>query len=197
MIYNKEIRVLATLLTAMLAAPIITLSVSAQAIIDSGRNVLVGTDGASNAYTGDTSIKESRGLMCISKTPLLPLPANTLTPFNTITPGGAIRNSWSGGRLFVVPNISGTLLKSRAVSDQICNKYGQKIGGARMAEFHDGTPTAGNPAGWSFWADGSVADPNDLVAGKSRLWIAINDQNANPWNTTTGKALTFIAIKWG
>jgi hypothetical protein len=38
-----------------------------------------------------------------------------------------------------------------------------------MAEFHDGG------GGWSYWGFGNIQ------IGR-RFWVAINDQNANPWN---------------
>jgi hypothetical protein len=35
-----------------------------------------------------------------------------------------------------------------------------------MAEFHDGG------GGWGYWAAGDIG----------RMWVAINDQPANPWS---------------
>jgi hypothetical protein len=58
--------------------------------------VLVGTNGRSNSYTGDTDTKEAHG--CIKKLNL-PRPVG-LSPAPFITPDGALR----GGYLFVIPN---------------------------------------------------------------------------------------------
>jgi hypothetical protein len=105
-----------------------------------------------------------------------------------------LKNSWSGGSIFVVPNIVGTQLTSKAVADGICNDYGQKnygVSGFRMAEFHDGDKQAGW-AGWSFWGDASKAARREFEGFSDRLWVSINDQKANPWDSKGGKALTFV-----
>lgn len=150
--------------------------------------VLIGTDEKSNAYTGDTDTTEAHGLACIKKLDL-PQPSG-LSPAPSTTPGGALRDSWSGGYLFVVPNVIGTTLTSRAVADNICNKYGQSNYGVtdyRMAEFHDGDQRGW--AGWSFWGDAAYSATRGFEGFNDRLWVAINDQNANAWQSS--KALTF------
>jgi hypothetical protein len=159
--------------------------------------ILVGTDEKSNAYAGDTDTKEAHGLLCIKKLNL-PQPSG-LSPAPSTTPGGALRDSWSGGYLFVIPNVTGTTLTSRAVADNLCNKYGQSNYGVtdyRMAEFHDGDQKG--LAGWSFWGDAAYSATRGFEGFNDRLWVAINDQNANPWGaynqTADGqsrKALTF------
>ena len=155
-----------------------------------GIYVLVGADSYSNPYSGDTSTTKASSLLCIhfqgaSAPPGLPPPV--------VTPGGALKNSWSGGDLFVVPKVLGTDLTSPAVADNMCATHGaQKYGmiGARMAEFHDGDNAAGW-AGWGFW--GIAAHISETFDG--RLWTKINDQNANPWDNGAGLALTFIKKK--
>jgi hypothetical protein len=154
--------------------------------------ILVGTDAKSNPYTGDTDTKEAHGLLCIKKLSL-PQPSG-LTPGPSTTNGGALRDSWAGGYLFVVPNVTGTTLTSKAVADNLCNKYGQSNYGVtdyRMAEFHDGDQIAGR-AGWSFWGDAAYSATRRFEGFNDRLWVSINDQNANPWQS--GKALTFAKL---
>jgi hypothetical protein len=162
--------------------------------------ILVGADGKSNAYTGDTNIKEAHGLLCIKKLNISQ--PFGLSPAPSTTPGGALRDSWSGGYLFVIPNVTGTTLTSKAVADNLCNKYGQSNYGVtdyRMAEFHDGDQKG--LAGWSFWGDAAYSATRDFEGFNDRLWVAINDQNANPWGaynqTADGqsrKALTFSKL---
>jgi hypothetical protein len=150
--------------------------------------ILVGTDKNSNAYKGDTDTKEAHGLLCIKKFNL-PQPSG-LSPAPSTTPGGALRDSWSGGYLFVVPKVVGTIITSRAVADNICNNYGQSNYGVtdyRMAEFHDGDQRGW--AGWSFWGDAAYSATRGFEGFNDRLWVAINDQNANAWQSN--KALTF------
>ena len=153
--------------------------------------VLVGADSHSNAYNGDTSTTHAGGLLCLA---VQGLPKPNGLPPPVVTPGGALKNSWSGGYLFVVPSVLGTDLTSPAVADNMCATYGAQkfnVHGARMAEFHDGDNAAGW-AGWGFWARAlkSAMSPNNSYDG--RLWIKINDQNSNPWNNGAGLALTFI-----
>jgi hypothetical protein len=171
-------------------------------LVDSSRRlknyVLFGTDGNSNAYTGDTSTSEAHGLLCLAKVNL-PKPAGLPAPVTT--PGGALRDSWSGGYIMVVPNVPGQKLTSKAVADGICNSYGQQnygVAGFKMAEFHDGDKQAGW-AGWSFWGDASLAARRGFEGFNDRVWTSISDQNANPWgvynqtgNGQVRKALTFV-----
>jgi hypothetical protein len=159
--------------------------------------VLFGSDaarpgGITNPYQGDTSINEYRSLLCIKKNPLLPAPLGL--PPSAVTPGGSTTYSWSGGSVFIIPNVQGTQLTSLAVANNICSSFltiGSSNGtigtignigrigrignnGYRMAEFHDGTGI--NP-GWSYWAE--LKGP--ITLGE-RYWVYINDQPAaNPW----------------
>ncbi|MBN4004686.1 hypothetical protein [Nostoc sp. LPT] len=138
----------------------------------------VRSDSQTDPYSGDTSINQSLSLLCIRKSPELavdPIPNQTQS---AITPGGASKNSWSGGEIFAIPNVLGSSLVSPEVADSKCEQAGQEryhLSGFKMAEFHDGS--APN-AGWGFWAQSD--DPN-LSSPGIRYWVKINDQNANPW----------------
>lgn len=135
-------------------------------------------DEQTNAYSGDTPVSQALSLLCIRKSPELvnnPIPAFTQS---AITPGGASKNSWSGGEVFAIANVVGSSLLSSADADEKCQIAGQKrygLGDFRMAEFHDGSEPN---AGWGFWAQSD--DPNLSIPG-NRYWVKINDQNANPW----------------
>lgn len=135
-------------------------------------------DDQTNPYSGDTSVNQALSLLCIRKPPELannPIP-NFTQPVPT--PGGAEKNSWSGGEVFAIPNVVGSSLLSSADADAKCEEAGQArygLSGFRMAEFHDGS--APN-AGWGFWAQSN--DPS-LSSSGTRYWVKINDQNANPW----------------
>lgn len=135
-------------------------------------------DDQTNAYSGDTPVSQSLSLLCIRKSQELlnnPIPAFTES---VITPGGASKNSWSGGEVFAIPNVVGSSLLSSADADQKCQIAGQNRYGLpdfRMVEFHDGIEPN---AGWGFWAQSN--DTNLSLPG-NRYWVKINDQNANPW----------------
>ena len=135
-------------------------------------------DSQTDPYSGDTSVNQSLSLLCIRKSPELavdPIPNQTQS---VITPGGASKNSWSGGEIFAIPNVLGSSLVSPEVADGKCEQAGQEryhLSGFRMAEFHDGSDPN---AGWGFWAQSD--DPN-LSSPGIRYWVKINDQNANPW----------------
>jgi hypothetical protein len=135
-------------------------------------------DAQTNVYSGDTSIDLALPLLCIYKSKeLINNPIPTFTQ-SAPTPGGAEKNSWSGGKVFAIPNVVGRSLLSSTDADHKCNEAGKNrygLSGSRMAEFHDGS--APN-AGWGFWAES--IDPNLLIPG-NRYWVRINDQNANPW----------------
>jgi hypothetical protein len=157
-----------------------------------------GTDFKSNVYGGNTPTSEAHGLLCVAKVNL-PKPAGLPSPVTT--PGGALRDSWSGGYVMVVPNVQGQKLTSKAVADSICNRYGRQnygVAGFQMAEFHDGDNKAGW-AGWGFWGDASLAARRGFEGFNDRVWTSISDQNANPWgvynqtgNGQVRKALTFV-----
>jgi hypothetical protein len=124
----------------------------------------VGTDRQTNPYRGDTGCQQTRPLLCIRQDfsqPPLPQYAQ----------------SWAHGRVQATNPIPGTALTSAAVANQLCaNAFGE---GWRMAEFHDGGMgrQAGRISGWDFQALGN------LPIGQ-RFWVHINDQPANPWNST-------------
>jgi hypothetical protein len=137
---------------------------------------LFGADNSTNPYEGDTETRELRSLLCIKKSKL-PAPAGL--PPATETPGGALRGTWSGGKVVIAPNVRGTELTSLEVANQKCNAQGMKIWkeeGFEMAEFHDGDRKAGL-VGWDFWAEVSTKQRLD----NTRYWVWIDDTPANPW----------------
>lgn len=142
--------------------------------------VLFGSDEQTNPYVGDADIGQTENLLCIYKGNL---PTPSELPAITITPGGATRGSWSGGKAMVVFDVPGTALSSNVEADKLCNSEGQKFGinGFRMAEFHDGYQPGGI-TGWDFWADGSNVNLRGENLSNKRFWVAINDQQANPWS---------------
>ncbi len=152
------------------------------------RYLLVGSDALTNPYSGDTFLSDALPILCIAKDNL---PKPDLTRPSE-TPGGALRGSWSGGRVFFTAPVRGSRLQSRAIADQRCNQEANAVKGPwngryRMAAFHDGDKAAGW-AGWDFWADATdfAAGPSGKAKLESlmgqRFWVAIDDQPANPWN---------------
>ncbi|WP_158502073.1 S8 family peptidase [Vitiosangium sp. GDMCC 1.1324] len=126
--------------------------------------VLVGNDSQTNAYNGDTPATTALPMLCLL-VDNSPVPTGITPSFN---PG------WARGQVRTTPPIRGTELVSRAAADSICAaNFGT---GWRMAEFHDGRYGAAlsSSGGWSYWARGTIP------VG-TRLWVAINDQTANPW----------------
>lgn len=159
--------------------------------------VLVGTDTTSNPYNGDTSTGEANSLLCIALMGLAK--PGGLLPAQYVTDGGALRNSWSGGKLFVVPAVEGTQLQTEAIADDLCYNYGKMtfgLIGARMAEFHDGDNDEGW-AGWAFWGEAVRQPFKGEHTFDGRLWVKISDQSSNPWSTSLKRevmALTFVKI---
>jgi hypothetical protein len=148
------------------------------AIIDGKTYALFGADSLTNAYTGDTDTNAILPLLCIKKTDL-PRPLGLPNPQHT--PGGALRGSWSGGKVIALPNVQGTTLTSQSIADEKCRRQGLQVlgeDGFRMAEFHDGDKNSGR-AGWDFWADASAMEM--LKISDLRYWVRIDDQQANPW----------------
>jgi hypothetical protein len=155
-----------------------TWSVLNVVILDGKPYALFGADAATNPYTGDTDINSVLPLLCIKK---MGLPKPEGLHSSTMTNGGAIRGSWSGGKVIVVPDVQGKSLTSQVIADLQCRLQGLKVlgeDGFRMAEFHDGDREAGI-AGWDFWADASAIKM--LKISDQRYWVSINDQPANPW----------------
>jgi hypothetical protein len=147
-------------------------------ILDGKTYALFGADAVTNPYSGDTDINLVLPMLCIKKMGL-PKPAGLQS--STITNGGAMRGTWSGGKVIVVPDVQGKSLTSQMVADLQCRLQGLKVlgeDGFRMAEFHDGDRQAGI-AGWDFWADASGIEM--LKISDQRYWVSINDQPANPW----------------
>jgi hypothetical protein len=147
-------------------------------ILDGKTYALFGADATTNAYHGDTNINSFLPLLGIKKMGL-PKPAGLHA--STRTNGGAMRGSWSGGKVIVVPDVQGKSLTSQTIADLQCRLQGLKVlgeDGFRMAEFHDGDRETGI-AGWDFWADASAIEM--LKISDRRYWVSINDQPANPW----------------
>lgn len=133
--------------------------------------VLVGSDDFTNAYEGDTSCDVPLPVLCLNKTGLA-VPPGVVPDFYA---------GWTGGEVKLTSPVPGYALYSRAAADGFCSaQFGP---GYRMGEHHDGG------GGWAWWALG------DLL----RTWVAIDDQAGNPWNTTTGRALTWpmVTKEWG
>jgi len=160
------------------------------AVVSNGKTYIhVGYDDQTDPYSGDTDVNEARSLLCIRKSPELannPIPSYS---YPIITPGGASKNTWSGGQVFAIPNVVGKSLVSADYADKLCETEGIRaynLSEFRMAEFHDGTV---GWAGWTFWAqaadqfNGLSPHPiNNLnPIPNMRYWVRINDQNANPW----------------
>ncbi|MBN4003746.1 hypothetical protein [Nostoc sp. LPT] len=160
------------------------------AVLSNGKTYIhVGYDNQTDPYSGDTDVNEARSLLCIRKSPELaenPIPSYA---YPIITPGGASKNTWSGGEVFAIPNVVGKSLLSPDYADKLCETEGiraYKLSGFRMAEFHDGTL---GWAGWTFWAQAADqfnglsphAIDNLSPLPNMRYWVKINDQNANSW----------------
>jgi hypothetical protein len=146
--------------------------------INGKQYALFGSDELTNPYQGDTDIKEVHSLLCLQKNNL---PAPLGLPTSMTTAGGALRGSWSGGRVVIVPNVQASKLTSQGLADEKCHLQGQQVTGEdafRMAEFHDGDRRAGW-AGWDFWAE--VSSIEGLDNRNIRYWVRINDRPANPW----------------
>ncbi|MEV7084433.1 hypothetical protein AB0O07_00785 [Streptomyces sp. NPDC093085] len=127
--------------------------------------VRVGSDTRTDPYQGDTPASAVLPVLCLRVT-------GAAVP-GSVTPD--FYAGWSRGTVAATPPVSGTALTGRAVADNLCVQY--YGAGWRMAEFHDGRygPGLDAPGGWSFWAYGYVPEG-------TRLWTAIDDQSANPWN---------------
>jgi hypothetical protein len=145
----------------------------------------VGNNNQGNPYTGDTETSNSLPILCISKENL-PKPSFIV---QNITPGGALRASWSGAKALFTEPIQGVKITSQNEGNRLCQLSAKKQLGINsnyssyvMAEFHDGDQSGW--AGWSFWVDMTDVYKNtysfDFLT--SRYWVAINDQQANPWD---------------
>ena len=129
--------------------------------------VHVGADGSTNAYQGDTSADQYLPLLCVN-VDFQPAPPYFAFDFY---------NGWVRGNLAATGAVQGYALTSRQRADEIC---AQNFGwNWRMAEFHDGYygPNFEYGGGWTYWGAGSLP-------WGTRFWTAINDQPANPWNTS-------------
>jgi hypothetical protein len=91
------------------------------ATINGKKYALFGSDNLTNPYQGDTDIREVRSLLCIQKNNL---PAPLGLPPSTTTNGGALRGSWSGGRVVIMPNVPASTLASPVLADERCRLQG-------------------------------------------------------------------------
>lgn len=131
----------------------------------SGPVTHVASDNVTNPYSGDTPASASLPVLCLRVTNA-PAPSNVSPDFY---------NGWAKGSLAITAPVTGSTLTSRATADALCSStFG---GGWRMAEFHDGFygTNLASSGGWSYWGYGNIP------IGQ-RMWVAINDQPANPWN---------------
>ncbi|MEJ3744286.1 S8 family peptidase [Actinomycetes bacterium KLBMP 9797] len=136
--------------------------------------VLVGSDGQTNAYQGDTAAGASLPVLCLRETGAAVPAGLTLNQYN----------GWAFGEIQLTPPVPGSELTSFTAASRICAAHFG--GGWRMAEFHDGRypfqllPRPGLPviwraSGWNLWAHGTLP-------ATTRFWASINDQPANPWS---------------
>ncbi|GMU06373.1 hypothetical protein ASNO1_26260 [Corallococcus caeni] len=124
-----------------------------------GEYTLVGTDTVTNAYQGDTTINTFLPALCLKKDGR-PAPSGITYDYY---------QGWAGGEVKLTRPFPASVLTSAALADTLCEEeFGA---GYRMAEFHDGD------GGWNFWAEGTLGT-------SSRFWVAINNQPANPWNSS-------------
>jgi len=135
---------------------------------------LPGADGVTNPYSGDTLTSQALPVLCIHKNNN-PHPGTGVIGNPVQTPGGAWRRTWSYGTIALTPPTLGTSLTSRSVADSLCARHFGA--GFRMGEHHDGDPAYW--AGWDFW--GEALGANLAPFQGTRFWVAINNQNANPW----------------
>jgi aqualysin 1 len=102
--------------------------------------VLVGSDGLTNAYSGDTDIKTELPILCLN-VDNSPKPDTIQTSFY---------KGWSFGRVLLSKPVTGTTLTSVEAANTVCaDQFGTDW---RMAEFHDGFHD-GSRGGWSFYAN--------------------------------------------
>ncbi|SHF28113.1 hypothetical protein [Streptoalloteichus hindustanus] len=132
-----------------------------------GDLVHVGHDQHSDPYRGDTPCDTELPVLCLEKQNL-PVPPGITPDFHA---------GWSGGTVQITRPVSGWSLTSRGSADALCAR--QFGAGYRMAEFHDGG------GGWSWWAAGNI----------NRFWSSVHNQRSNPWDTTTGKAYTWVVAR--
>ncbi len=102
------------------------------ATINGKKYALFGSDNLTNPYQGDTDSNEVRSLLCIQKKNL---PAPSGLPPSTTTNGGALRGSWSGGRVLIVPEIQAGTLTSQLLADEKCRLQGLRGVGEHTSLF--------------------------------------------------------------
>ena len=149
------------------------------------------TGGDCNPYLGDTPCNHTKPVLCIQKLSLLRPPYATAAPQY---------QGWTGGLLALTNPIRGCKLTSQAAGNAYCTA--QLGANYVMAEWHDGYYIAGMSdtqffgSTWTFTGSsvsqsgtGFVGYSNIKKVGSAtpiknpRFWVAINDQNANCWNS--------------
>ena len=129
--------------------------------------VQVGADAKTNPYRGDTHCSESLPLLCLKRDGSTPPPSSS---------GYNYSRGWAAGEAKITAPLSGEKLSSLPEANRACTEvFGS---GWRMAEFHDGDNGNG---GWRFWAYGGLPL-------RTRFWVYIDDQFANPWNSYQPRA---------
>ncbi len=132
--------------------------------------VTVRADQHSDSVVGDATCDERLNLLCARTTTNPPPPEE-----GVVRPRYAL--PWSGTRVYPLGRVAGSELTSRAAADARC---ASGLGPAwRMATTLDGGT-----------GDGYLAEGTG-----HRVWMSIDDQRSNPWDTTTGKALSFTVWK--
>ena len=133
---------------------------------------VVGAEGGTNAYNGDTDCSLSLPILCIKYSGIV-YTRFTWTPdhvyaslINGIGPwSGEAYYPWRSAHVATTRPVRGNLLCDRSTMNAFCSEA--QGPGWRAIEHADG--------GWHLLALGNVR--ND-----TRLWAAISDQNANCWN---------------
>ncbi len=127
-----------------------------------GDYVYIRADKNTGAYHGDTPCSEAKPILAIKVTGA-ERPNIEGVSYNYY-------NGWCRGYLAVTPPVKGSNLTSLEEANRIVESY---LGsGWRMAEHHDGG------GGWGCWGYQHGDIPKN-----TRLWVYINDQRANPWNS--------------
>lgn len=103
-----------------------------------GKAALVGSDGSTNAYEGDTPVDQSLPLLCVKKRDL-PCPGGVEADFY---------HGWTGYELRLSSPVAGTELTSLEAANAIIQR---ELGaGWEMAEFHS---PQGGWTWWGYWAE--------------------------------------------
>jgi hypothetical protein len=155
------------------------------------------TDGACDAYKGDTPCHKTLPILCIK-----PMRYNRPAyPMVCKNDGGLPKEGycgWSGGLLALSAPIQGCRLTCPEFADKWCE---ETVGcGYRMAEHHDGYYISGmdgstyaecnwvwsdaSSGGWNLYGISNLSGVGKKKPPKpTRYWTRINDQPANCWDS--------------